>query len=287
MELVKSPIENTLQALLKKATKEILIASPYINIEGVKSIKNEVQSKGELKISVLTNLSVQNITSNVTQPKAILKLCEGFKEASVSSLHRLHAKIYLIDGQISLITSANLTQGGLKDNYEYGVVIEDEAMVQQIKNDLVGYRRLANQISLELLKEIAEENEGIQNLKSEHLKAVENDKLTKALKKAEQQLNDKLLFSRVQHGQSINAIFSETILYLLEKHESLTTRELNKLIQEIHPDICDDKIDRIINGQRFGKLWKHAVRNAQRHLKELGKIDNLGQGRKTVWFLKQ
>ncbi|MFN3562691.1 MAG: phospholipase D family protein [Chloroherpetonaceae bacterium] len=287
MELVKSPIENTLQALLKKATKEILIASPYINIEGVKSIKNEVQSKGELKISVLTNLSVQNVTSNVTQPKAILKLCEGFKEASVSSLHRLHAKIYLIDGQISLITSANLTQGGLKDNYEYGVVIEDEAMVQQIKNDLVGYRRLANQISLELLKEIAEENEGIQNLKSEHLKAVENDKLTKALKKAEQQLNDKLLFSRVQHGQSINAIFSETILYLLEKHESLTTRELNKLIQEIHPDICDDKIDRIINGQRFGKLWKHAVRNAQRHLKELGKIDNLGQGRKTVWFLKQ
>lgn len=287
MELVKSPIETTLQALLKKATREILIASPYINIEGVKSIKNEFQSKGELKVSILTNLSVQNITSNVTQPKAILKLCEGFKEVMVSSLQRLHAKIYLIDGQISLITSANLTQGGLKDNYEYGVVIEDEAMVQQIKNDLIAYRRLANQISLELLKEIAEENEGIQNLKSEHLKAIENGKLTKALKRAEQQLNDKLLFSRVQHGQSINAIFSETILYLLEKHESLTTRELNKLIQEIHPDICDDKIDRIINGQRFGKLWKHAVRNAQRHLKEIGKIDNLGQGRKTVWCLKQ
>ncbi len=286
MELVKSPVETALQALLKKATREILIASPYINIEGVKSIKNEVQSKGELKISILTNLSVQNITSNVTQPKAILKLCEGFKEAMVSSLHRLHAKIYLIDGQISLITSANLTQGGLKDNYEYGVVIEEEAMVQQIKTDLIAYRRLANQISLELLEEIADENETIQALKNKHLKAVEKQASAKALKRVEQRLNEKLLSNRVRSGQTTNEIFSETILYLLQKHKNLTTRELNRLVQEIHPDICDDTIDRVINGQRFGKLWKHQVRNAQRVLKSIGKIDNVGKGRKTVWFLK-
>ncbi len=287
MELVKSPIEPTLQTLLQEASREILIASPFINTEGVKLIEKKIEKKNEMQIFILTNLSAQNIISNVTQPKAVLKLCEGFKTASIFSLHRLHAKIYVIDERVSLITSANLTQGGLKENYEYGVLIKDEEMARQIKSDLIAYRRLANQISLELLKEIAEENIGIQELKSKHETTVEKYEHTKALRKAEKQLNEKLLANRVQYGQSINEIFSETILYLLSKYKSLTTRELHRYIKEIHPDICDDKIDRVINGQRFGKLWKHSVRNAQRFLKDSGKIENKGEGRKTVWFLKE
>jgi len=149
MELVKSPIEPTLQTLLQEASREILIASPFINVEGVKLIEKKIEKKNEMQIFILTNLSAQNIISNVTQPKAILKLCEGFKTASISSLHRLHAKIYVIDGRVSFITSANLTQGGLKENYEYGVVIKDEEMTRQIKSDLIAYRQLANQISLD------------------------------------------------------------------------------------------------------------------------------------------
>jgi HKD family nuclease len=287
MELVKSPIEPTLQTLLQEASQEILIASPFINVEGVKLIEKKIEKKNEMQMFILTNLSAQNIISNVTQPKAILKLCEGFKTASIFSLHRLHAKIYVIDERISLITSANLTQGGLKENYEYGVLIKDEEMTQQIKSDLIAYRQLANQISLELLKEIAEENIGIQELKRKHETTVEKYEHTKAIRRAERQLNEKLLANRVQNGQTTNKIFSETILYLLRKHKSLTTRELHQHIKEIHPDICDDKIDRVINGQRFGKLWKHSIRNAQRALKDSGKIENRGQGRKTVWYLKE
>jgi hypothetical protein len=287
MELAKSPLESILQALLQRASHEILISSPFINHEGVRLMEKWLGKKSEMQISILTNLSVQNIIASVTQPNAILKLCEGFKTASVSSLHRLHAKIYVIDEQISLVTSANLTHGGLRENYEYGVVIENSETVRQIKNDLMEYRQLANQIALELLKEIAREDFKIQDLKKKREKEIEKHKHTKALKRIEQQLNEKLLSNRVQHGQSINEIFSETILYLLRKHRSLTTRELHHRIKEIHPDICDDKIDGVINGQRFGKLWKHSVRNAQRFLKASGKIENRGQGRKTAWFLKE
>lgn len=287
MELVKSPFENVVQSLMRKATREILIASPYINLEGVKLIEKGLEKKREKEILVLTNLSAQNIVAGVTQPKAILKLCEDFKEAGVYSLHRLHAKIYVIDELCSLVTSANLTQGGMKDNYEYGIMIEDGETARQIKTDLMAYRRLANPISAELLKEIAEENENIQGLKSKHAKAVEKYEHAKVLRKAEQRLNERLLSNRIQRGQTLNEIFSETILYLLDKHNELATRELHRLVQEMHPDICDDNIDRVINGQRFGKLWKHQVRNAQRFLKASGKIDNRGDGRKTVWFLKK
>jgi hypothetical protein len=48
---------------------------------------------------------------------------------------------------------------------------------------------------------------------------------------------------------------------------------LHGYIHDIHPDICDDTLDRVIDGQHFGKLWKHRVRTAQAHLKEKGLIE--------------
>jgi hypothetical protein len=43
------------------------------------------------------------------------------------------------------------------------------------------------------------------------------------------------------------------------------------------PDLCDDAVELLINGQRFGKRWKHAVRNAQQYLKRSGKIAVKGE----------
>ncbi len=78
--------------------------------------------------------------------------------------------------------------------------------------------------------------------------------------------------NRIKEGKTINAIFSDTILYFLEKKGALSTEEIHPLIQAMHPDICDDSIDRVINGQHFGKRWKHLVRNAQQALKKRGLI---------------
>lgn len=52
----------------------------------------------------------------------------------------------------------------------------------------------------------------------------------------------------------------------------MSTEALHARIKDIHPDICDDSINRVINGQRFGRLWKHHVRNAQQFLKRRGEI---------------
>jgi hypothetical protein len=40
----------------------------------------------------------------------------------------------------------------------------------------------------------------------------------------------------------------------------------------MHPDLCDDKLDRVIGGVNFGKKWKHLVRSAQQALKREGCI---------------
>jgi hypothetical protein len=48
----------------------------------------------------------------------------------------------------------------------------------------------------------------------------------------------------------------------------MPTTELHNHNQQIHPDLCDSTIDRVIDGKRYGKKWKHAVRTAQQHLKK-------------------
>lgn len=55
-------------------------------------------------------------------------------------------------------------------------------------------------------------------------------------------------------------------------YKMLRTEELHPLIQLLHPDLCDDSVDRVIDGVHFDKKWKHCVRNAQQYLKRNGEI---------------
>ena len=47
----------------------------------------------------------------------------------------LHAKIYMIDRKEAIVTSANLSQGGIDDNYEAGVWLNDP----QVLSDICAY----------------------------------------------------------------------------------------------------------------------------------------------------
>jgi len=47
-------------------------------------------------------------------------------------VHSLHAKIYMIDRKEVIVTSANLSQGGIDDNYEAGVWLNDPHVIRDI-----------------------------------------------------------------------------------------------------------------------------------------------------------
>ena len=66
----------------------------------------------------------------------------------------------------------------------------------------------------------------------------------------------------------MHTVFARTIAYLLGTHRQLLTVQMHRYIQELHPDLCDDSVDRVIEGKHFGKKWKHAVRTAQQALKK-------------------
>ena len=72
-------------------------------------------------------------------------------------------------------------------------------------------------------------------------------------------------------GRAPHTIFAQAIRHILESGPA-STADLHRAVQKIHSDLCDDSVDRVIDGEHFGKKWKHAVRTAQQHLKERGEI---------------
>lgn len=259
-----SPWKNEFTDIIGSTERELFISSPFVNFEGVKILSEAVNKKKSVHVSVITNFSAQNIVNGVTEPAALLELYERFSSVKISSLGRLHAKVYLIDNSMGIITSANLTRGGLVNNFEYGIVIDDKDMIYAIKSDMLQYYSLGNVFDKEFLEKINQQS----NEMFEIRKKAEKTDAAQLLKKSQESLGIELLRNRVKGGRTINEIFTETILYILSKKGSLSTQAMHSLIQVAHPDICDDSIDRVINGQNFGKKWKHSVRNAQQSLKK-------------------
>jgi len=252
--------------IISKTKEELFISSPFINIEGVKILSNCFLKKSSINISLLTNLTSQNIINKSTEPSALLELYKLFDQVRISSLGKLHAKVYIVDNEIGIITSANLTSGGLINNFEYGILIEDKNVISTIKKDMLEYFFLGNIFDKILLEKINKESEKLYKIKYETENLIKDTKLAHLLKKDAETIDSELLKNRIK-SRTINAIFSDTIIYILKKRGSLSTSQLNPLIQSIHPDICDDSIDRVIEGQHFGKKWKHSARSAQQSLK--------------------
>ena len=227
--------------------------------------------KSSINIFLLTNLTIQNIINKSNEPSALLKLYKLFNQVKISSLGKLHAKVYIIDNEIGIITSANLTSGGLLNNFEYGILIDDKNVVSTIKNDMLKYFSFGNIFDKNLLEKINEESKKLYKIKYETDNFAKDTRLAQLLKKAAETIDYEILKNRIK-SRTINAIFSDTIIFILRKRGSLSTSNLHPLIQSIHPDICDDSIDRVIEGQHFGKKWKHSVRSAQQSLKDKGLI---------------
>ena len=267
-ELVQSPVENNLRQVLAEAREALFVAVPFVKSYGVDVLQQSVRH--DVAIKLLTNLSLENVSGSGFDIEALPRLWDTFN-VSISSLPKLHAKIYIADSDAAFLTSANLTRGGLRENYEYGIVLRNPCIVGAMLADMNAYFDLGNIFDRATIESMIADVLEIRRLREELVKTAASQELQRVLEQKEEVLETALLRNRVR-GRTVNAIFAETILYLLKTKGSLSTQELHPLIRDIHPDICDDNIDRVINGQHFGKKWKHLVRNAQQFLKRSGAI---------------
>ncbi|MFO7946036.1 MAG: phospholipase D-like domain-containing protein [Armatimonadota bacterium] len=269
MEWLTSPLVKHFDSLFAECGNRCLICSPFVKQWAVDRFLDRLPSPRNLRLEVLTNLSIDALLSGATEVTAVASLVDRVREGTVVHLPGLHAKVYVAESQTAIMGSCNFTHGGLISNYECGVRVDDRHSILKLQDDLAAYASLGALLSINDLRQLESD---IVDLKATI--ASETESVPDEVKQRKQKLQDKLerrfLRLRTTH-ETVHAIFADTILYVLRDGPMKTT-EMHQHIASIHPDLCDDTMDRVIDGQHFGKLWKHQVRTAQQHLKKKGKI---------------
>jgi hypothetical protein len=273
-----SPWASTFYDLVGLAQEDLLITSPFISSEPLKKLAEIISKKPFLRLHIVTNLAIDSLLTGSLDISCLTNLVQLMPSSKVTYLPSLHAKVYIADNKAAIITSGNLTSNGLIGNREYGVLLHNSADVAQVRSDLTRYAALGNLVPLDTLIALSQATHDLRKQWKRADKSI-NAQLRKTFEQHAEDTKIELLKARAR-GKTTHGIFCDTVLYLLEKYGSLSTVELHPLVQQIHPDLCDDTIDRIIDGVHFGKKWKHYVRNAQQALKRDGLIDFDG----TRWF---
>lgn len=275
MRLLQSPWADHFKTLVAEAEASLLLCSPFIGAEPCSVICSRAARWGAtFRLTILTDLSRDNMLSGATDVAAVLRVAEAFPAADIRFLPSLHAKVYVADSARAIVTSANMTANGLTRNFEYGVLLHEGTLVSQVQRDIGDYATLASAVSVQELRSFSEIVHELRVM----LKEAERkwrSVLRREFDRRMAEADHAILRVRAA-GRSPHSIFADAIMYFLRRRPA-TTEELHCWVQSVHPDLCDDTVERIIDGKRFGKKWKHAVRTAQQYLKRQGLIE-LHQG---------
>jgi phosphatidylserine/phosphatidylglycerophosphate/cardiolipin synthase-like enzyme len=272
IEFYPSPWRHQFERALDGVRDQLIIATPFIKKSEAEYVCNRLLSGESSKkpyVRVITDLRTESVLGGSLDMDALKIFQNQMSDSEIITLPHLHAKVYIFDTSLAVVGSANLTRSGLDSNYEYSVGIREPILVNRIKTDIDAYARIGNILhpsEVEELSQVAEEISAEYRNVQRSAAASAKRQFDERLKSANVRFAEALVGTRSAHG-----LFSEAILYVLS-HGPLPTRHLHPQVQQLLPDLCDDSAELIISGKRFGKAWKHHVRNAQQNLKRRGLI---------------
>jgi HKD family nuclease len=119
MKLLKGNWELTFKQLLAESKSSVMIISPFVTMRAYHLLRPYLENR-QLSCKLITRLNLNDFVSGVSNPKALCELAGV--GAEVKSLRGLHAKVYLFDDKWAVVTSANMTAGGLKNRHEWGLL---------------------------------------------------------------------------------------------------------------------------------------------------------------------
>lgn len=279
--VLTGPWQSTLETLVTSAKQRLTLCAPFVSQRGASVVRHarHTQSSANLAVLVLTDLSPLAICAGATDPEAVASFGRHLPNVRTVHLPRLHAKVYAADGARAVITSGNLTDGGLRTNHECGLYVEDAALAGRIEAEVSEYAALGAPVDGATLDRICELASDARAAYEAQISSASRES-TRRLRAVLRTTSDTLVRARLTHGP-IHTVFAKAIEFLLRRYGPLSTVQMHSKIKAIHPDLCDDSIDRVIDGQHFGKKWKHAVRTAQQQLKQQGVIQ-LARGQWTL-----
>lgn len=147
MNIIKNPWQSVLHEFVSGCENTIKITSPFIKTGTIKELLKNRQKSA--KFTFVTSFKLMNFYRGASDLEAIEKIIEN--DGVVKNFQSLHSKIYIFDDRKVVVTSANLTAGGLIKNFEYGIVTDDKKIVKRVADDFneLCSSPLAGQIRLE------------------------------------------------------------------------------------------------------------------------------------------
>ena len=132
VEIITNPSTDIFLDLVRES-QEQLLASPFVKANVAKMILDNKPSKA--KISLLTSYKLNSFYRKSSDIMALKSFIQS--RIDVRNYPSLHAKTYIFGSEQAIITSANLTLGGLQNNYECGVLIHDSDIVGRLRSDFL------------------------------------------------------------------------------------------------------------------------------------------------------
>jgi hypothetical protein len=127
-EIIKSPWQNVFLDHVKKAKTTVYLASPFIKTQTANMISGGISTKVDFRY--LNSFKLAHFHTGASDLEALRIFAN--QKCKQKSVHNLHAKLFIFDDE-AIITSGNLTPGGLRNNLEYGVLVDNK--VDEIKKD--------------------------------------------------------------------------------------------------------------------------------------------------------
>ncbi|CAG0963521.1 hypothetical protein METP3_00995 [Methanosarcinales archaeon] len=124
---IQTPWENRFLELIDDVNEELFILIPYIKYDITMKLLASLKNK---KLKILLKINVYDMEEEASDLEALLKLNQQ-KNVEIRFISNLHAKLFIFDNKKVIVTSSNLTNGGLKDNIEFGILIEDDEFIKE------------------------------------------------------------------------------------------------------------------------------------------------------------
>ena len=132
LEIITTPTYEWLAENVKTCRTRLVIGSPYVN-DAVKEIMGLV--KEDLPRTLVTRTDLRDFAVGASN---LATLCSLSKNGvDVRTLLNIHAKVYVIDNSMALVTSANATYSGLHRNRECGLATRNPSIVKQLATSLL------------------------------------------------------------------------------------------------------------------------------------------------------
>jgi len=269
--------KSSLVDLIRTAQQEIVIVAPFITADGIAVVEDHLPGavKDQGRLEVVTDLSPAHVCDGSLDTDALARLLSSHERSTAWHFPALHAKIYVADSRRAIVTSGNLTANAFYRNTEYGVDITDDHIVKRIRADIADFQAMGANVAADSMRQYADVARAVRDTFSRQ-RATVDPAVDRAFREAVRSAHTELIRLRLAGG-AMHTIFAKTIMILLSRYGAMPTPTIHTMIQQLHPDLCDDAIDRVIDGKKFGKKWKHAVRTSQQQLKKRGVIERDGE----------